>query len=110
MYNFKITIHLIKPVPNPHPAEAEWFPLLASVYGNKTSSFDGYVSGVEYLEKSLIVYCYLVEDNENMDKLAPFKQRYSDWNGYQKICIMDALKLHMRILGYNASIIEIIAL
>lgn len=110
MYKFKITIHLINPIPSPQPSESEWFPLLASIYGNKAKSFDGYVSAVEYLEKSLIVYCYLVEDNENIDKLTPFKKRYSDWIGYQKICILDALKIHMRILGYNASTIEIIAL
>lgn len=110
MYNFKITINLSKPIPNPHPSEAEWFPLLANVYGNKTMSFDGYVSGVEYLDTSLLVYCYLVEDNDNIEKLAPFKQRYSDWTGYQKICIMDSLKLHMRVLGYTASSIGITAL
>jgi hypothetical protein len=110
MNNFKITIHLIKPIPNPHPLESEWFPLLANIYGYKTSCFDGYVSGVEYLDKSLVIYCYLVEDNENMEKLAPFKKRYSDWVGYQKICIIDALKIHMRVLGYNASTVEITAL
>lgn len=110
LFNFKISIHLIKPIPNPHPSEAEWFPLLSSVYGNKTASFDGYVSGVEYLEKSLNVYCYLVEDNANIEKLASFKKRYSDWTGYQKICILDALKIHMRILGYHASSVEITAL
>ena len=107
IFNFKITISLNKPIPNPQPSEAEWFPFLSNIYGTKTRSFDGYVSSVEYLERSLVIYCYLVEDNDTIDKLAPFKKLYSNWLDYQKNCILDALNIHLRVLGYNSSNIDI---
>jgi len=110
IYKFKIMLDLIKPVPDPHPEQTEWFPLLANIYGTSTKNFDGYVSGVEYSEKSLVIQCYLVEDTGNHEKLAPFKHTYSDWNGYQKISIMDAVKIHARLLGYNVSTIAIVSM
>jgi hypothetical protein len=106
-YTFKITVQLNKPIREPPPSYEEWFPLLANIYGTPSKSFDGYVSAVEYLDTSLIIYCYLVEDNDNKEKLLISKGRYSDWNGYQKISIMDAVKLHARLLGYNISTIGI---
>ena len=108
-YKFKITIQLIKPIPAPHPSYDEWFPLLANIYGTPSKSFDGYVSSVEYLDTSLIIHCYLVEDNSNNHKLLIFKAHYADWNGYQKISIVDALKTYIRVLGYNASSIGIVS-
>jgi len=106
-YKFKITLQLNKPIPNPHASYEEWFTLLANIYGTPSKSFDGYVSAVEYLQTSLIIHCYLVEDNDNKEKLLIPKERYSDWNGYQKNSISDALKLHARLLGYNISSIAI---
>jgi hypothetical protein len=100
VYNFKIIVKLLTPVPDP---PSDWFPLLANIYGTKTKSFDGYVSSVIYSDTELIINCYLVEDTDNNEKLEPLKARYSDWNGYQKISILDALKLHLRILEYNVS-------
>jgi len=108
-YKFKITLQLNTPIPNPPPSYEEWFPLLANIYGTPSKSFDGYVSAVEYLESTLIIHCYLVEDNDNKEKLSISRERYSDWNGYQKISIMDAVKLHTRLLGYNISSIAILS-
>ena len=108
IYNFKINIELLKPVRN-QPSEEEWFTLLASIYGTKTKSFDGYVSGVEYSDTRLKINCYLIEDIDNTEKLEHLKARYSDWNGYQKISILDSLKTHLRLLGYNASSIGIVS-
>ena len=106
-YNFKITVQLNIPIREPPPSFEEWYTLLANIYGTHSKSFDGYVSAVEYLDTSLVINCYLVEDNDNKEKLIIPKERYSDWNGYQKISIMDAVKLHSRVLGYNLSSIAI---
>jgi hypothetical protein len=108
-YNFKITIQLIKPIREPPPSFEEWYPLLANIYGTPSKSFDGYVSTVEYSDTTILIQCYLVEDTSNTEKLLVFKQRYSDWNGYQQICIMDAVKLHSRVLGYTISSIAIVS-
>ena len=104
VYNFNITVKLLTPVAD---SPSEWFPLLANIYGTKTKSFDGYVSSVIHSDTELSIKCYLVEDTDNNEKLEPLKARYSDWNGYQKISILDALKLHLRILEYKASSIDI---
>jgi hypothetical protein len=109
IYNFKIIIELSSPVPNPHPSQEEWFTLLANIYGTKTKSFDGYVSAVEYSDTQLKMSCYLIEDIDSNEKLEPLKARYSDWNGYQKVSIMDSLKTHLRLLGYNAISIGIVS-
>ena len=106
-YNFKITLKLNEPIPDPHPSQAEWFPVLSNIYGIPSKSFDGYVSNVNYSNKELVINCYLVEDNDNHQKLSVFKEKYSDWNGYQKISMMDAVKLHSRVLGYTISSIGI---
>lgn len=106
-YKFKITLQLNRPIPNPAPAYEEWFTLLANIYGTPSKNFDGYVSSVEYSDTSLVIQCYLVEDITNTQKLLVPKERYGDWNGYQKISIMDAVKLHSRVLGYNVSSIGI---
>jgi len=106
-YTFKITVQLDKPIPYPPPSFEEWYPLLANIYGTASKSFDGYVSAVEYSDTCLIIHCYLVEDNDNKEKLLTLKERYSDWNGYQKISISDALKVHARLLRYNISSIAI---
>jgi hypothetical protein len=106
-YTFKITVQLSEPIPYSPPSFEEWYPLLANIYGTPSKSFDGYVSAVEYSDTSLIIYCYLVEDNDNKEKLLTLKERYSDWNGYQKISISDALKVHARLLRYNISSIAI---
>lgn len=108
-YDFKITVQLNKPIREPPPSFEEWYPLLANIYGTPSKSFDGYVSSVQYSDTSLLIQCYLVEDTSNNEKLSIFKERYSDWNGYQKISIMDAVKLHARILGYNVSSIAIVS-
>jgi len=108
IYNFKITIDLLKPIPT-QSSDAEWFPLLANIYGTKTKSFDGYVSKVDYSDTTLTILCYLIEDIDNTEKLESLKARYSDWGGYQKISIIDSLKTHLRILGYNASSIHIVS-
>lgn len=108
-YKFKITLQLLKPIPNPTPSYQEWFTLLANIYGTPSKSFDGYVSSVEYLENTLVIYCYLVEDNDNKEKLLIPKERYKDWNGYQKISIMDAVKIQSRLLGYNISTMAIVS-
>ena len=102
-------LELNKPIPDPHPLQTEWFPLLANIYGTHTKNFDGYVSSAEYSDTSLIIHCYLVEDGDNQGKLAPFKKLYNDWNGYQKVSIMDAVKVHARLLGYNLSSIGIVS-
>jgi hypothetical protein len=106
VYNFKITVDINQPIPQPS-SDTEWFPLLANIYGKKTKSFDGYVSSVVYSDTELIIMCYLVEDTDNNEKLEPLKARYSDWNGYQQISILDALKEHLSILEYNVSSIAI---
>lgn len=105
IYNFKITLDLRQPIPQP-PFE-QWYPLLANIYGTPSKSFDGYVSSLEYLHNLLIIHCYLVEDTDNQGKLSILKERYSDWDGYQKISMTDAVKLHARILGYTISTIGI---
>ena len=69
-YNFKITLQLNKPIPDPPPSYEEWFPLLANIYGTPSKSFDGYVKSVEYLDTTLIIHCYLLEDNDNFQKLS----------------------------------------
>jgi hypothetical protein len=109
IYNFKIVIEILKPIPSKPPTLEEWFPLLANIYGTKTKSFDGYVSSLEHSDTQLIINCYLIEDIDNTVKLEPLKARYSDWNGYQKISIVDALKTYLRVLGYNASSIGIVS-
>lgn len=109
IYNFKIVIQILKPIPSQPPSLEEWFPLLANIYGTKTKSFDGYVSSVEYSDTQLKIHCYLIEDIDNTEKLVPLKARYSDWNGYQKISIVDTLKTYIRVLGYNASSIGIVS-
>jgi hypothetical protein len=106
-YIFKITVELNKPIRQPPPSFEEWYTLLANIYGTPSKSFDGYVSSVHYSDTSLDIQCYLVEDTSNNEKLLIPKERYSDWNGYQKISIMDAVKLHSRVLGYNVSSIAI---
>lgn len=106
-YNFKITVQLNPPIREPPPSFDEWYILLANIYGTSSKSFDGYVSSVQYSDTSLTIQCYLVEDYTNNEKLSIPKERYSDWNGYQKISIMDAVKLHSRLLGYNVSSIAI---
>lgn len=108
IYNFKIIIELLKPIPS-QPSDVEWFSLLANIYGTKTKSFDGYISSVEYSDTRLTITSYLVEDMDNAGKLEPLKALYSDWNGYQKISIVDALKTRLSILGYNASSIGIVS-
>ena len=105
LFNFKVSLHLNYPVL--HQETSKWFPLLANIYGTQTKSFDGYVSSVEYSDKVIILYCYLVEDTDNSVKLTSLKERYSDWNGYQKICIMDSVRLYSRLLGYSVSSIDI---
>ena len=102
IYNFKISVHLNQPIPDT-PSDAQWFPLLANIYGTRTKSFDGYILDLVYLDTQLIIRCYLVEDNDNNEKLEPLKAEYSDWNGYQKISILDALKSHLTMLNYNVS-------
>ena len=106
VYNFKITVDINQPIPEP-PSDTDWFPLLASIYGKKTKSFDGYVSSVVYSDTQLIIMCYLVEDTDNYEKLQPLKAQYSDWNGYQKISILDAVKVYLDILEYTVSSIAI---
>jgi len=106
VYNFKITVDINEPIPQA-PSDTEWFPLLANIYGKKTKSFDGYVSSVVCSDTELTIICYLVEDNDNNEKLEPLKARYSDWNGYQQISILDAVKQHLSILDYNVSTIAI---
>ena len=108
-YDFKVILKLSEPIPDPHSSEAEWFPLLANIYGSPSKSFDGYVSGVDYSENILNIKCYLVEDNDNYEKLSLLKQRYSDWNGYQQVSIIDAVKIHSRLLGYNLNSISIVS-
>ena len=108
-YNFKITVDLNQPIRQPPPSFEEWYTLLANIYGTPSKSFDGYVSSVEYLDTSLLIHCYLVEDNTNKEKLLIPKERYSDWNGYQKVSILDSLKTYLRLLGYNASSIGIVS-
>jgi hypothetical protein len=98
IYNFNISID----ISNSNTSSFEdWYPLLANIYGIPSKSFDGYVSAVNYSDTTLIIHCYLIEDLENNSKLVPFKERYKDWNGYQKISITDAVKLHARVLKYN---------
>jgi hypothetical protein len=104
VYNFNINVKLLNPVQG---SPSDWFPLLANIYGTKSKSFDGYVSDVIHSDTELIIKCYLVEDTDNNEKLEPLKARYNDWNGYQKISILDALKLHLSILKYKASSIDI---
>jgi len=106
VYNFKITVDINQPIPD-QPSDIQWFPLLANIYGTRTKSFDGYVSNVLYSHTQIIINCYLVEDTDNNEKLEPLKARYSDWNGYQQISILDALKQHLSILEYNVSSIAI---
>jgi hypothetical protein len=106
VYNFSITVKLLKPVPD-QASDTQWFPLLANIYGTSTKSFDGYVSSIVYSHSEIMINCYLVEDSDNYEKLEPLKSRYSDWNGYQKISILDTLKLHLYTLGYNVSSIAI---
>ena len=108
-YSFKITLQINKPIREPPASFEEWYPLLANIYGTPSKSFDGYVSTVQYSDTAIIIQCYLVEDNTNNEKLLVFKERYSDWNGYQKISMMDAVKLHSRLLGYNISSIAIVS-
>jgi hypothetical protein len=105
VYNFKITLDIKEPIPQ-HPFE-QWYPLLASIYGTPSKSFDGYVSSLEYLDNLISIHCYLVEDTDNQGKLSILKERYSDWTGYQKISMIDAVKQHARILGYTISTIGI---
>jgi len=106
IYNFNINLKLLKPVSD-QASDTQWFPLLSNIYGTKTKSFDGYVSDVIHSDTELTIKCYLVEDNDNYEKLQPLKAQYSDWNGYQKISILDALKQHLCILEYNVSSIAI---
>lgn len=106
-YNFKITVELNRPIREQPPSFDEWYTLLANIYGTPSKNFDGYVSSVHYSDNAIVIQSYLVEDNANNEKLLVFKERYSDWNGYQKISIMDAVKLHSRLLGYNVSSIAI---
>lgn len=108
-YNFNITVQLNRPIREPPPSFEEWYTLLANIYGTPSKNFDGYVSSVQYSDTGLLIKCYLVEDTSNSEKLSIFKGRYSDWNGYQKISIMDAVKLHARVLGYNISSIAIVS-
>jgi len=108
IYNFKILIELLKPIPS-KPSDTEWFPLLANIYGTKTKSFDGYISALEYSDTRLTIKCYLVEDEDNTQKLEPLKALYNDWDGYQKISITDSLKTYLSVLGYNASSIAIVS-
>lgn len=106
VYNFDITVHLNQPIPEP-PSDVQWFPLFANIYGTKTKSFDGYVSSVVHSATGLTINCYLVEDNDNNEKLEPLKARYNDWNGYQKVSILDALRSYLSLLNYTVSSISI---
>ena len=110
VYNFKITIQLIEPIPKTPPQKSDWYSFLANIYGTATKGYDGYVSTVECSDDILTVFCCLVEDIDNYKKLEPLKEKYRDWSGYQKITILDALKIHLRLLSYNASSITIISM
>jgi hypothetical protein len=100
--HFKIHILLNEPVIN--ESEKLWYSFLSNIYGLKSDNFDGYVSKVEYSTDSILINCYLIDDK----KLTTLKEKYSDWYEFQKLSILDATRLHLKVLRYNISRIEII--
>lgn len=100
-FNYEVILS-IKDVNIIHRIE-DWFPALANIYGQPSKHFDGYVSMVIKDNTTITIICYLVEDNEEKDKLDSLKSRNKDWPGFRSLCIMDAIKIHAKTLGYQVT-------
>ena len=89
----------------------DWFSTLANIYGQPSKHFDGYISMVIKNDNALMITCYLIEGHEEKDKLDLLKTRSKDWPGFRSLCIMDAIKIRARSLGYsiNETSIELLS-
>lgn len=79
----------------------EWYPVLSNIYGVPTRNFDGYISNISINPSGLEIHSYLEEGPEEHDKLISLKTRNKDWAGFRALCVIDAIKIHARALGYS---------
>lgn len=100
-FNYQITIS-VNPNIIAHSID-DWFSTLANIYGQPSKHFDGYVSMVLQDTTSLTIICYIIEGHEEKDKLDALKSRNKDWPGFRSLCIIDAIKIRARSLGYSVN-------
>jgi len=103
IFNYEIKIHLFRNNDQSDygvPVSNVWYPALANIYGHPTKNFDGYITSVKKDDLVLTIRCYLIEGPEEEFKLAELKKRNIRWADYRAICIMDAINIHSRALGY----------
>ena len=99
IFNYQITLST-KYNDIPHLID-NWFSALANIYGHPSKNFDGYITMVMKESTSIVIICYLIEGNEEHQKLEYLKTRNKDWSGFRSLCIMNAIKSHARLLGYT---------
>jgi hypothetical protein len=99
IFNYQITLST-KYNDIPHLID-NWFPALANIYGQPSKHFDGYITMVIKEPTSIVIICYLIEGNEEYNKLESLKAKNKDWSGFRSLCIIDAIKTHARLLGYS---------
>ena len=108
VFNYEIKIHLIRDIQvDDIPLSNSWYPALANIYGIVTKNFDGYITSITKDGLVLTISCYLIEGPEEEFKLADLKKRNIRWPDYRSVCIMDAVNLHSRALGYGVDRTEI---
>jgi hypothetical protein len=107
-FNYQIILS-INPNTITHSID-DWFSTLANIYGQPSKHFDGYVSMVIKDNTTLTIICYVIEGHEEKSKLDSLKSRNKDWPGFRSLCIMDAIKIRARSLGYtiNETSIELL--
>jgi hypothetical protein len=100
-FNYQIKMS-ITPNTIVHKIE-DWVSTLADIYGQQTKHFDGYITMVIKDDTVITIICYLIEGHEEKEKLDSLKAKNKDWSGFRSLCLIDAIKIRARTLGYTVT-------